>query len=70
MSTAGNTPYGKLNDSMTDDSVDTAKIQERGRISFPDEKLEMLGLETGDSVLIIPGDGELRVKSASVENVK
>jgi len=55
---------------MTKHRVETATVQDRGRISFPNDMLRDKGLDIGEKVLLVEGDDEIVLKAASAENIK
>jgi bifunctional DNA-binding transcriptional regulator/antitoxin component of YhaV-PrlF toxin-antitoxin module len=47
----------------------TRKVQDGGRINFPDEYLDSIGVESSERVFIVVEDGNLSVMKADASNL-
>lgn len=47
----------------------TRKVQDGGRINFPDEYLNTIGVDPSERVFIVVEDGNLRVMKADAKNL-
>jgi bifunctional DNA-binding transcriptional regulator/antitoxin component of YhaV-PrlF toxin-antitoxin module len=68
MSDSEKTEFGSMENDLEGQMV-TRKVQDGGRINFPDEYLEDMGVGKGSRVFIVVRDGHLEVMEASAENL-
>lgn len=68
MSEANNSDFGGTDKELEGQMV-TRKVQDGGRINFPDEYLDYSGVGSGDRVFIIVEEGGLRVVEADAKRL-
>jgi bifunctional DNA-binding transcriptional regulator/antitoxin component of YhaV-PrlF toxin-antitoxin module len=56
-------------DTDLDGQFVTRKVQDGGRINFPDEYLDSIGVESSERVFILVEDGNLSVMKADASNL-
>ena len=68
MSGANDNDFGGTEKDLEGQMV-TRKVQDGGRINFPEDYLDHSGVDTGDRVFIIVEDGGLRVVEANAKRL-
>lgn len=68
MSDSNKSDFGGIDNDLEGQMV-TRKVQDGGRINFPDEYLEKMGVGKGSRVFIVVRNGHLEVMEASADNL-
>lgn len=68
MSESDGKEFGGTNKDLEGQFV-TRKVQDGGRINFPNEYLSSIGVDSSERVFIIVEDGNLSVMKADAENL-
>lgn len=68
MSDSEKSEFGSIENDLEGQMV-TRKVQDGGRINFPDEYLDSMGVEKGSRVFIVVRNGHLEVMEANAENL-
>jgi bifunctional DNA-binding transcriptional regulator/antitoxin component of YhaV-PrlF toxin-antitoxin module len=68
MSDSDDSEFGSIDGDLEGQMV-TRKVQDGGRINFPDEYLQDMGVDKGSRVFIVVRDGHLQVMEANAQNL-
>lgn len=68
MSDSDSNDFGGIEADL-DGKMVTRKVQDGGRINFPDEYLDWIGVDEGERVFVIVDDGTLKIMEADAKRL-